>query len=333
LVKGSLSRKTAIGKQANRKQKIGQNVASECCINYLQKQGYPADQFILYIAKAIGQSFCLQDLFDYCKEHPDQFPRQYCATYLRNRLRELCKQGQLCRVRSIWNFYSLPENGLFEQLLHQKSDPMGVAKKSLKKKHNAVKCQLIDLSSLLDSLDWTDAAIHDVRLEIIGIKRFLFNNSRYWKFEKRSKFFHKKFKIDNISFSISCYNTGRIQIAVKCTKMPIEDNSNGFFAFTESCKKISRFIPCENVPPVCDWLVTQWHYGKDSVKEVSGLSVTVTFRVWYNTLARIYSKKTGKIRMETIQSPNRKLSEIIKDNLISENNHLQRSQVTGGTGE
>jgi len=67
------------------------------------------------------------------------------------------------------------------------------------------------------------------------------------------------------------------------------------------------------VPSVVDWVVTSWHYGKDSLKEVSGASFNVTFQTWSNTFARIYVKRElRKVRVEEIQSPNRTVQELFE---------------------
>ena len=69
-----------------------------------------------------------------------------------------------------------------------------------------------------------------------------------------------------------------------------------------------------NIPHVVDWIITQWHYGKDSLKEISGASLNVTFETWSKTLGRIYVKSELKrIRVEEIQSPRKPIQELFEE--------------------
>lgn len=72
------------------------------------------------------------------------------------------------------------------------------------------------------------------------------------------------------------------------------------------------------VPRVEDWVVTQWHYGKDGIREFSGPAFNVTFKTWCNKLARIYLKNSSKLlkgRLEIIEEPRKTLSQVFEEKI------------------
>lgn len=68
-----------------------------------------------------------------------------------------------------------------------------------------------------------------------------------------------------------------------------------------------------------DWVVTSWHYGKDSEGEVSGPPFNVTFLTWTKTLGRIYLKQELKrVRVEEDQQPNQSIQSLLNHVLHDE---------------
>jgi hypothetical protein len=60
------------------------------------------------------------------------------------------------------------------------------------------------------------------------------------------------------------------------------------------------------IPDVCDWIVAQWHYGKNGAYEISGPAFNVTFGTWFGELARIYMRRRGQLlkpRLEIHEKP------------------------------
>lgn len=67
----------------------------------------------------------------------------------------------------------------------------------------------------------------------------------------------------------------------------------------------------ELVPDVSDWIVLQWHYGRDGACEISGPAFNVSFRIWFGELARIYMRHEGELfkpRMEIHERPRKSLA-------------------------
>ncbi len=108
--------------------------------------------------------------------------------------------------------------------------------------------------------------------------------------------------------------TGRVQVAVKCGLKPIPFHFRGLTRLTSVLGELKGRLGWNKVPNVVDWVVTSWHYGKDSCKEVSGSGFNVTFGTWSKTLGRIYLKhELKKVRVEDIQSPHRSIQELFED--------------------
>jgi hypothetical protein len=94
---------------------------------------------------------------------------------------------------------------------------------------------------------------------------------------------------------------------------PVPFNFAGLTRLTSVLGELKGKLGWVDAPSVVEWVVTSWHYGKDSLKEVSGASFNVTFQTWSKTFARIYVKRElQKVRVEEIQSPNRTVQELFE---------------------
>jgi hypothetical protein len=75
------------------------------------------------------------------------------------------------------------------------------------------------------------------------------------------------------------------------------------------------------VPNVSNWVVMQWHFGKDGKKEIAGKSFHVTYRNWSGALIRIYLKKTGnkfRARKEVIEQPRKRLPDAFEEKMLAD---------------
>jgi hypothetical protein len=113
--------------------------------------------------------------------------------------------------------------------------------------------------------------------------------------------------------TVQVYDSGHVQVTVKCSLKPIPFNFVGLTRLTAVLGELKGRLGWCNAPNVVDWMVTGWHYGKDSENEVSGVSLNVTFETWSKTLARIYTKlELKKVRVEEIQSPRRTVQDLFE---------------------
>lgn len=295
------------------------DVASSCCIRHLVCQ-----DTIIKVARKLDYPFSSADIVE-------KYPR-FKANYVRNVLRTMKAGGIIIqRTHSNHVYYILPE---WKSRFHMPRTihyPMGVTmqhtpsplNKFGKPKHRRKRVMEddtsggIDFYRFLDSLDWGDICIHNVRFEFVT-SRFGFISGDSWSYEKVSHSWVKKAKGTCFDFTVICYDSGKVQVAIACTLHPVELSVDGLIELTSFVGEVKGNLGSD-VPSIDDWVVTQWHYGRDSIKEVSGFSFNVTFNTWSGCLARIYAKhELNKVRMEVIQSPKRKLADLLEEKLLNE---------------
>jgi hypothetical protein len=129
--------------------------------------------------------------------------------------------------------------------------------------------------------------------------------------------------------SVVLHHNGKITSYLKCSECPIEVSLDGLVGLAsflggirmhlvDSAISLNPQFTEETVPRIEDWIVVQWHYGRDSKREISGPAFNVTFKTWYNELARIYMHHNGqkhRIRLEVVQEPNKPLPETFAEKL------------------
>lgn len=101
-----------------------------------------------------------------------------------------------------------------------------------------------------------------------------------------------------------------VSVIVGCSSHPFAcDNLAELFFLLETVRDevvFKYFQGSVRVPPVGDWVVTVWHYGKDG-GEIAGERFEVTLSDFSDVIYRFYSKSTSRGRMrprlERIESP------------------------------
>jgi hypothetical protein len=135
----------------------------------------------------------------------------------------------------------------------------------------------------------------------------------------------------SLRLTVFLHRTGLVTCYVKCSQHPIEVTPEGLVDFTavlakiaavleESAESSSFMYKRSVVPNVSNWVVMQWHFGKDGKKEIAGKSFHVTYRTWSGALIRIYLKKTGdkfKARKEVIEQPRKLLPDAFTEKMLA----------------
>ena len=191
----------------------------------------------------------------------------------------------------------------------------------------------VDFVALLDSLSTEELCkVHNVHLDFAaeGLYDILLRNEAY-KFNPISKdiFFGSFVWSKYRSLKITLHRNGTVSSVLDCSNFPVEASVPGFVSMAaflggirnnlhNVCKTIQPELTEDRLPLVENWLVTQWHYGKDSAQEFSGESFNITFKMWCGELARIYVHKqdqTRKVRLEVIETPKKPLQQLIAEKL------------------
>jgi hypothetical protein len=168
---------------------------------------------------------------------------------------------------------------------------------------------IVDFVSYVESLGWSELAfVHDVRVEFSG---FRLKSAEGWERSETNCCWRRRILCVDFPVTAQVYDTGHVQVIVQCSRRPISFDLGGLMRLTSALGELKGLLGFNGVPNVADWIVTSWHYGKDSLKEVSGPAFNVTFETWCSTLGRIYTKKeSNRLRVECVQSPKLTLEQL-----------------------
>ena len=183
----------------------------------------------------------------------------------------------------------------------------------------------ISVSELIDSMSWEEfCKIHDVRLKFqadglydLLLKEKVFVPKAISKDIHFGSFIWSKYR----SVEVVLHRTETVVFRIDCGRCPVESSAMGFASMAavlggirnelfNSAKAAGSTLNENTMPQVEDWIVAQWHYGRDSAQEFSGEHFNLTFKMWCGILARIYvhqQDRTQKLRIEVIQSPDKTL--------------------------
>lgn len=278
-------------------------------------------------------------IYEQAKLKPDlpfcylDFIKKFAHGTIRNAFSKLRKLGLIkLYCRSSAAFYILSSS--------KQKEPIKPITLTHRGDKNGVRRVRVSLGALLDSLDWEDVCrVHNVVLSFsVGKLYDLLLKDGVVKPLNRSK------DIEFGSFNWSrgrelrvvLHCNGKATSYLKCSHCPIEISISSLVSLAsflggirhslvQAAASINPQFNGEFVPDVSNWIVVQWHYGKDSKREISGPAFNVTFRTWCNELARIYMHylgKSNKVRLELLQTLNKPLPEAFAEKL--DLNHRRR---------
>ena len=131
------------------------------------------------------------------------------------------------------------------------------------------------------------------------------------------------------TLTIVLHHNGKVTTHLKCSKCPVEVSIKGLVSLASFLGGIRRQLIGSHIlsdlqfeenkiPRVEDWLVVQWHYGRDGRYEFSGPTLNVTFKIWCANLARIYLKNVDnqlRGRLEIVENPKKTLPELFEERI------------------
>lgn len=276
----------------------------------------PVERYILEWAKQRGnQPFCFVDFKD-----------MYRHGTIRNAFSKLKNLGLIkFYFRSSCAFYVHSSS----KLNHSRK-PMTITHTGGKHDLKQIK---IDLGSLLDSLDWEDVCrVHNVVLNfsVDGLYDFHLKETRF-PVNKVSKDIQlpKTEWFNGRTLTTVLHHNGKVTTHLKCSKCPVEVSIEGLVSLASFLGGFRRHLIDSHIlsdlqfeenkiPRVEDWLVVQWHYGRDGRYEFSGPTLNVTFKIWCDNLARIYFKNIDnrlRGRLEIVEKPKKTLLEIFEERI------------------
>ena len=273
-----------------------------------------------------------QHILEWAKQRPDQpfcfreFLEKYAHGTIRNAFLRLKNLGLIRRYcRSFTAFYVLASSKV-------KPSCNPVTLTHTGGRHDVRRLK-IDLGSFLDSLDWEDVCrVHNVVLNfsVDGLYDYYLKETTCTVNEVS-----KDITLPKIEWSKGrtlkpvLHRNGKVTTYLKCSKCPVEVSIAGLVSLASflggtRTRLVSPHILSNSqfeenkVPRVEDWLVVQWHYGRDGAREISGPAFNVTFKTWFNELARIYMRHNGQLlkpRLEVIETPKKTLPEAFAEKI------------------
>jgi len=191
----------------------------------------------------------------------------------------------------------------------------------------------IDFGAFLDSLDWEDVCrVHDVVLNFFEDELYeLFLENGVGHLVRRSQdilfspFVWSRGRV----LKVVLHRNGKVTAYLKCSECPVEVSLSGLASLAsflggvririvDTATSIDPQFHEQTIPDVSDWIVVQWHYGRNGAREISGPAFNVTFTTWFSELARIYMRHNGQLlkpRLEVIETPKKTLPEAFAEKI------------------
>lgn len=170
----------------------------------------------------------------------------------------------------------------------------------------------LDFFDYLEALCWEDVCrVHDIRLWT-PVARCDFTGDG-WSWRDSQRKFSKHALVGKFRFTFEVYVKARtLVVSVGCANSPIAVGVEGLTRFySVVCRVRACFLNSVSVPDVCDWIVTQWHYGRDSKDSQSGKDFELTFHDWFKNLCRVYVRHDGHVRLERVENPNIRFTKLL----------------------
>lgn len=183
---------------------------------------------------------------------------------------------------------------------------------------------------MLKDLPLEKQSIHDIRLR--------FSVPSIWKILSVNPDFHINQRSKDIAIPswskcnaivrVVVHKTDTVSVIISCSLHPIPLDSYGIIHFFNLLVRVeeklqffltSSPISCKTdsnaIPGYESWVITMWHFGRDSLIEYTGQKFSRTVEDTKHVLTRVYSKEFGsksRIRYERQDYPNKQIEEIIK---------------------
>jgi hypothetical protein len=117
------------------------------------------------------------------------------------------------------------------------------------------------------------------------------------------------------------HRSGEATAYLKCSDLPVEVSLDGLVRLASflggvRVQMVNTAVRVDSdfdealVSDATDWIVVQWHYGRNGAREISGPAFNITFKTWFGELARIYMRHHGdslKPRLEVQEEPGKTL--------------------------
>ena len=182
-----------------------------------------------------------------------------------------------------------------------------------------------NMDKILRNVRIQPPAIHDIKLKFHSkqLHPYLMKIGKYKENPHNKGIFLPQNKIErHIVADIAIYPQTTV-IDIGCTYKPIVYDLRGSLKLIGILQEIYASLifdtdgEAKDIPHTLKWIVTNYHFNRDSMEEYSGLAFTRTFEDFAGGVIRYYCKEfpdgKRKIRQEKIRSPKCSIEEEIKN--------------------
>lgn len=188
---------------------------------------------------------------------------------------------------------------------------------------------------MFKNLPFGKQSLHDIRLT--------FKAPNLWNTLEHDTDFNKNERSKDISFPIyqrrdkelyvlaKIHKTDVVSVIIGCSLHPIPLDIDGimtlFTTLARAEEQLYAYLRYNcasssicNIPDYKEWIVTMWHFGRDSLTEYSGEKYSIRIEDAKHILATIYTKdfkNKTKIRIETQEYPNKGIAHAIQEKINS----------------
>jgi len=175
-----------------------------------------------------------------------------------------------------------------------------------------------DFLSFLEDLGWDPVlAVHALKLSFAVYPLHWLNAG--WEYCEKSHSYRRHFSL-SYPVSVQCFDTGTVLVSIKSSVKPFPLDFDGLLSLSILLGEVRACLGAPCIPEPSSWVVVQWHLNRDSEEiSVDGLNFHVTFRDFFNDVARLYFKrKLNRVRAEAVQSPKRTIKDVFESVLNRE---------------
>ena len=184
------------------------------------------------------------------------------------------------------------------------------------------------------SLPYGQNSIHNIRLRFVVEGLWSLFCDLSYPYNGQSKDIHvESWKIDELFVGVVVHKTDTVTVDVGCSYTPIVSEVGGIINLSNSLTRVEERLSTLinstkkpqsiskdlKIPDHNNWLVTMWHFGKDSVAECGGKNFHMTWKIGEHTLIRAYTKlmKIGNnvVRLEIQDYPNKPITQALMEKI------------------
>jgi hypothetical protein len=184
----------------------------------------------------------------------------------------------------------------------------------------------------LRDLPFDKQSIHDIRLrfKVPGIWKVLSINPDFHVNERSKDIAIPSWIKDHIIVRIMIHRTDTVSVIIGCSVWPIQLDANGIIRFFNLLVRVEEKLQTvldnspinsnesENIPDYKSWIVTMWHFGRDSLVEYTNEKCCISIGSAQHMLTRLYVKDfngKNRVRIEKQEYPKKTVLDAIEEKL------------------